>query len=114
MPFAMELDSVQPRTSFATAVNRSRLKFLGWWKRLYRWEFWPPYLFYPPVIAYIAYLGTRYRSWTLLTAANPGIPAGGFVGGSKHSTFDHLSDAVTCLPCSTLFNCAVPRQPVAE
>ena len=114
MPFVMELDPVQPRTSFATAVNRARLKFLGWWKRLYRWEFWPPYLFYPPVIAYIAYLGIRYRSWTLFTAANPGIPAGGFVGESKHAIFDHLRDAGQWLPCSTLLPCGVPAQRVAE
>jgi hypothetical protein len=65
-------------------------KTVGWLKRLLRWEFWPPHVFYLPVIAYIAYLGVRFRSLTLFTAANPAIPAGGFVGESKHDILDHL------------------------
>jgi hypothetical protein len=116
MPFAMELDSpdsVAPKTSFGAAVNRRFRDLVGWWKRLYRWEFWPPYLFYPPVVAYIAYLGIRFRSWTLFTAANPAIPAGGFVGESKHQILDHLRDAAPWLPCSTLLACAVPSERVA-
>ena len=72
------------------------------------------YVFYPPVVAYIAYLGIRFRSWTLFTAANPAIPAGGFVGESKHQILDHLKDAAPWLPCSTLLACGVPRERVAE
>jgi len=113
MPLAMELDSPQPRTSFTAAVNRRRRKFAGWWKRLYRWEFWPPYLFYPPVVAYIAYLGIRFRSWTLFTAANPAIPAGGFVGESKHHILNHLKDAAPWLPCSTLLVSGAASERVA-
>src|SRR6266404_7561778 len=114
MPLAMELDSLLPRTSFTTAVNRGRRKFVGWWKRLYRWEFWPPYLFYPPVVAYIAYLGIRFKSWTLFTAANPAIPAGGFVGESKYQILEHLKKAAPWLPCSTLLPCGLPAQRLAE
>jgi hypothetical protein len=36
-------------------------------------------------------LGVRYRSLTLFTAANPGIPSGGFVGESKSQILCHLS-----------------------
>jgi len=62
-------------------------------------EFWPPFVFYyPPVVAYIAYLGIRFRSWTLFTAANPAIPASGFVGESKSEILQHLKDAHEWLP----------------
>ena len=81
-----------------TQPRIARRKVAGWWKRLSRWEFWPPYLFYPPVVAYIAYLGIRFRSWTLFTAANPAIPAGGFVGESKHQILDQLKGAAAWLP----------------
>jgi hypothetical protein len=114
MHVAMDLDSLQPGQSFTTDLNRERRKLVGWWRRVYRWEFWPPYLFYPPVVAYIAYLGIRFRSWTLFTAANPAIPAGGFVGESKHDIFDHLKSAAQRLPCSTLLPCEEPTQRMAE
>ena len=64
-------------------VWRLRRQLVGLWRRWTRWEFWPIWLFYPPVIAYIAGLALKYRSATLFTAANPGIPAGGVVGESK-------------------------------
>ena len=114
MPVAMELDSVQPRQSFAGALSRARSEFFGWLKRWSRWEFWPPYLFYPPVVAYIAYLGIRFRSWTLFTAANPGIPAGGFVGESKYQVLEQLKNAAEWLPYSTLLACGTPSQRLAE
>ena len=114
MPLAIELDSVQPRQSFPSALSRRGLNFFGWLKRWSRWEFWPPYLFYPPVVAYIAYLGIRFRSWTLFTAANPAIPAGGFVGESKHQILEQLKDAAQWLPCSTLLSCRETAQRVAE
>lgn len=60
------------------------------WRRLTRWEFWPLWAFYPPVILYIAWLALRHRSLTVFTAANPAIPAGGFVGESKSEILRHL------------------------
>ena len=51
--------------------------------RLRRWEFWPAWAFYPPVVAYIVWLGMLYRRPTAFTAANPGLEAGGFVGERK-------------------------------
>lgn len=70
---------VLPR--LATFAGRRRM--VGWWRRWTRWEFWPPWLFYLPVVASYGWLALRYRSLTLFTAANPAIPAGGFVGESK-------------------------------
>jgi hypothetical protein len=114
MPPAMELGSVQTGQSFTYAWSRRRRNFFGRLKRWSRREFWPPYLFYPPVIAYIAYLAIRFRSWTLFTAANPAIPAGGFVGESKHQILEHLKNAAPWLPCSTLLACGMPAQRIAE
>ncbi len=114
MPVAMELDAVQPRESSTNTLDRGRRRLVGWWKRLYRWEFWPPYLFYPPVVAYVVYLGIRFRSWTLFTAANPAIPAGGFVGESKHQILEDLKNAATWLPSSILLPCGVVTQRLAQ
>ena len=114
MPLAMELDSVQPRRSFTGPLSRARSELFGWLKRWSRWEFWPPYLFYPPVVAYIAYLGIRFRSWTLFTAANPSIPVGGFVGESKYQILEQLNNAAQWLPWSTLLACGAPSQRLAE
>ena len=62
---------------------RGRRRLAGRWGRLTRWEFWPWWAIYPPVIASILRLGLRYRSATLFTAVNPAIPGGGIVGESK-------------------------------
>jgi hypothetical protein len=83
-------------------------------RRWIRWEFWPPHLFYPPVIAYIAYLGIKFRSWTLFTAANPSIPAGGFVGESKHQILNNLKQAAAWLPSSTLLEGSLPARRIAK
>jgi hypothetical protein len=49
---------------------------------------------YPPVVAYGIWLGIKYRSFTVFTAANPGIGAGGgLVGESKSEILAGLSGA---------------------
>ena len=63
--------------------------------RLSRWEFWPGWLFYSPVAAWVAALAVRYRSLTILTACNPGIEDGGFVGESKLAILRKLPAEVT-------------------
>jgi membrane protein DedA with SNARE-associated domain len=65
-------------------------RMLGWFRRRTRWEFWPPWLAYLPVVPYIVFLGIKHRSLTLFTAANPGIPSGGFVGESKSAILSRL------------------------
>ena len=70
---------------------RTRRRILGRLRRKARWEFWPPWLAYIPVIPYVLYLGVKHRSLTLFTAANPGIPSGGFVGESKLAILSHLT-----------------------
>lgn len=46
-------------------------------------EFWPPWLFYLPVVPWWLWLSLRHRGVLLPTAANPSIHAGGFIGESK-------------------------------
>ena len=52
-------------------------------RRLVRWEFWPAWLFYSPVALFCAWLGIRYRGFSLPTIANLNQKNGGIVGESK-------------------------------
>lgn len=110
MSLEMELGSLTrtERMSVRPAAYRFLRRLVGRFKRLLRWEFWPPYVFYPPVIAYIVYLGLRFRSLTLFTAANPAMPASGFVGESKHEILSHLKNAGSFLPLSALLSQGTP------
>ena len=69
---------------------QGRRRIRGWLCRRWHWEFWPLWLFYSPVVLGIMGLVIRYRSATLFTAANPAIPAGGFIGESKTDILDGL------------------------
>jgi membrane protein DedA with SNARE-associated domain len=60
-----------------------------WLARLRRWEFWPPWLFYGPVAGWVAWLMIT-RGPRALSAANPGIEDGGFVGESKSAILSML------------------------
>jgi hypothetical protein len=73
---------------------RGRRLWIARFRRLTRWEFWPVYIFYPPIVLYILYLGVRFRCLTLFTSANPGIPAGGIVGESKSDILQQLKPAL--------------------
>jgi hypothetical protein len=82
------LAALRVARGFASHDGRRRL--LSLWRRVTRWEFWPPWIFYVPVLAWILLLALRYRSLTVFTAANPGMPAGGFVGESKSDILSAL------------------------
>jgi membrane protein DedA with SNARE-associated domain len=58
--------------------------------RLWRWEFWPMWLFYAPVALYIAALIVKHRGFGVVAAANPGLQDGGIVGESKHDILQRL------------------------
>ena len=96
--FGGALIFVSTRIAMKLTTYRGRRGIIRFWKRLVRWEFWPPYVFYPPVVVYVAYLGLRFRGWTLFTACNPGMPASGFVGESKHEILEQLKGAEEWLP----------------
>jgi len=71
---------------------RGRRMLVGRWKRIRNWEFWPPFVFYLPVVGWILWLAVRHRGLALITAANPGIPTGGFIGESKSEILNSLRD----------------------
>lgn len=51
-------------------------------------EFWPQWLFYSPVWAWVLLLTLRHRSIRAPLAANPSFPAGGLAGESKSAVLD--------------------------
>lgn len=96
------------RVGLRLVTHRGRRLLLGRWRRITRWEFWPPWIFYLPVLAYVIWLGIRHRSLTLFTAANPALPDGGVVGESKIEIHRGLAHASEFLPKTTLLPIAQP------
>lgn len=63
---------------------KRRRRIAGAMKRLTRWEFWPQWITYIPVVVYMLWLAVKHRGATLFTAANPAFDGGGgLVGESK-------------------------------
>ncbi len=59
-------------------------------KRMVHWEYWPMWVFYPPVIVFLLWKMLRHRSLTNLTAVNPCMPESGLVYESKGMILSHL------------------------
>ncbi|MCH6256670.1 alpha/beta fold hydrolase [Puniceicoccaceae bacterium K14] len=78
------------RLTVSCATWKGRRLLYSKFQRLIRWEFWPMWALYPPVIIYIAWLMLRYRSITLCTALNPCMLASGLVYESKSQILGHL------------------------
>lgn len=75
------------------ASRESRRRTAAMLARGSRWEFWPMWLFYAPVAAWIALLSLRHLrrgGLSVVTAANPGMRDGGTVGESKFEILDRL------------------------
>src|SRR6266404_6454055 len=81
---------VAMRLSSKLGQRNFRRRFHAALGRSTRWEFWPAWVFYFPVAVNYLWLAIRYRSFTVPTAANPGIFSGGFVGESKIATLQDL------------------------
>ncbi len=71
-------------------TRRGRRLLVGRGMRLVNWEFWPPWVFYSPVVIYVVWLSLRFRSATLFTLANPAIPESGVIGESKVQILEGL------------------------
>ena len=70
---------------------RGRRLLLSRWHRMTRWEFWPVWMVYPPVILYLLWEGWKQRCWTYFTASNPAIESSGFAMESKGDILDLLN-----------------------
>jgi membrane protein DedA with SNARE-associated domain len=73
-------------------TTRGRARLWAGISKCWRCEFGPSWLFYVPLVPWLGYLALRYRSFTVWTAANPGIPSGGVVGESKFAILEQLPD----------------------
>jgi hypothetical protein len=77
------------------------LRFKAKFVRTFKWEFWPPYIFYIPVALNYILLSLRYRALTLPFCTNPGTINGYQAGESKafslgrlfESTPEHIAEA---------------------
>ena len=100
--------SMLKRLQLALWDWRRRRRIFGFLLRKVRWEFWPPWAAYLPLVPWIAWLALRYRSLTLFTAANPGIPTGGFAGESKSGILTRLSGQPGLVPAFQTIRAGVP------
>ena len=73
-----------------------------------RWEFWPTWIFYLPVILYLLARGLRQGSLCFFLSANPGLRFGGLVEYSKSAMLQGIPPEY--LPASYYF----PAPPDAE
>lgn len=73
----------------ATVFKRARVIV----RKYRRWEFWPAWMFYPPVAAMCAWLAVKYRGLALPALSNPSFRNGGMVGESKAEILQALMQA---------------------
>jgi membrane protein DedA with SNARE-associated domain len=93
---------------WGSAIQVQVQKRLG---RFARWEFWPAWVFYPPVAAYCFWLGVRHRSFALPAIANLNQKNGGIIGESKIGILQELMQAA---PEATADAYLVPEGPIQE
>lgn len=73
---------------FAEKTWKTPLWLIKW----IRYEFWPLWLFYLPLIPVLIWLMIRSRSWKFYIYTNPGIENGGFSGESKIRILNTITD----------------------
>ncbi len=71
-------------------TQEGRRKRIIHFQKLTRPEFWPPWLFYAPLLPGWIYWILRYRGFQTVTAANPGMEGGGMIGESKASILGQI------------------------
>ena len=91
----------------AVSYRRRRL-LLSSWRRLTRWEYWPMWTVYPPVVLWILWLALKHRGVTVFTAANPAIPSGGVAGESKFDILRGLGEPAAWIARSGFIAAALP------
>jgi len=68
---------------------RSRKLLTSKIRRALRWEFWPMWLFYTPLVVYITFLTLKHRGLSFLSV-NPGFKLSGVVGDNKSLALSQL------------------------
>lgn len=71
---------------------RMRARIRSRLRRFTRWEFYPLWLTYAPVVIFNLLLALRYRRLSPMLVSNPGIEYSGFVGESKQKIMEMLVD----------------------
>jgi membrane protein DedA with SNARE-associated domain len=69
---------------------RGRRLWIGAIRRQMRWEYWPRWRLYWPVLGTIFWQSLRHRSFLMVTAVNPDLEGGGLVGESKANALAKL------------------------
>lgn len=73
-----------------TREGRRRLRVKA--IRQVRYEYWPGWKFYMPLLPYLLWLCAKHRSLTVWTLADPCMPDGGVVGESKSDILSKVDD----------------------
>lgn len=84
------LIAVATRLLPSVLTRRGRRGWSARWQRVRRWEFWPAWAVYLPLGFDFVRLSMRHGGFHTVTAVNPGIEGGGFVGESKSAILDGL------------------------
>ena len=71
------------RVLISLLTQEGRREIFIFFRKILRIEFWPPLLFYAPLLPLWLYCALRYRSLYTISASNPGIEMGGLLGESK-------------------------------
>ncbi|MEM9083305.1 MAG: alpha/beta fold hydrolase, partial [Planctomycetota bacterium] len=83
---------VVTRVAMESVTHRGRQMLAARWCKIMNHEFWPGWIFYIPVVGWIAILALRHRSLMVWTLANPGMRDGGVIGESKHAIVQSLPE----------------------
>lgn len=84
------------------------------WRKWTSFEFWPPWLFYLPVIPRYIYLSLRYRSFLLPFYANPFIEHAGLIGESKWDIYKYLQNGEFLLGTYLMQNTKLRGQKILQ
>jgi membrane protein DedA with SNARE-associated domain len=84
----------------ATARGRGFLR--SSWRRAVRFEYWPAWALYAPIVVHITWLALRHGGLRTCTAVNPAFPLGGLVGESKGAILRGLSASGRVPPTATI------------
>ena len=88
VPAALAAAWIVARTLPLLFTWRGRRLLWGRWRRVVAWEYWPPWLVFPPVALDLVRLAVVHRTPAVFTACNRAIPFGGLVGESKGDILD--------------------------